>query len=364
MSIPVLADAQFGIARILRPYTGFAAQTTTTLTAPLSLSAPPLFYEQVTAEVSSTTGMKAGDGVWITDPATSTGARFTIIKVTDATHVVLMNDDAYAAFIGPTPLANPLPVGSIVSIGGTYQDVPSVVPIMFSQAGLGARDELAGSLGYSPNLIRGLSVPMGSNVLLWLPQIGATDSTPSTSYYWAVSFRLRNTYDFRTSRRSYHYPRAGEGVPDTARLSSAKSPRVVIPSAWTTRLYPACPKPASGPAGDALVTTTVATGPVFTAMPILPGGAKGEMQQGIANPKLGTTGGVGDVAYMPAWQTLSIPALGDEMMISLYKLGSTADVWDFTSATADEQLAFLFGDASGQELPDVGIYVFTGASPA
>lgn len=345
MGTTVLADSQFGIVKVLRPYQGFANISTTTVAGDPFIV--PAIGAPVTFTVTDPTGFAVGDGIEIEGAGhyqitNISGNDFTVVDLLPGTY-------------GNAPAGTNVPAGNVVTPAGSYQNIPSTVPIMFSEGGV-PRDDLAGQPGYDPNLIRGLSVPFGSRVQLWLPQI--TSGSP-VAYAWGLTWRLRNVYDYRVARKAYHYPKQAAGAPNTAAPPGERD-RTVIPAAWQACIYNGG-KPPAFPAGivaqQSVTTEFYNTNVVFTALPLLPNGAKGVFQQGVTNP--GALG-IGDLASMPAFQTVDVQAIGDELMIGLYKVG-IGEVWNFNGP--DFQLKYLFGNGSGAVLPDNGVYVLTGSAP-
>lgn len=286
MSNHVLADAQFGIAKILRPYAGFDAQDT-------------------------------GGGV---------------------------------------PL-------------GSYQGKDGGYPILFTEGGQ-ALDEAAGEEGYSPNLVRGVQVPYGSRITLWMPMlpIREVDAVPN-SYEVSWSWRMRNVYDFRQRRIPYHYPKQSAGVPFGGQS------RVIIPSATQSVVY------------NQNEPTTVSNGIVATAGqnvhaesmllsfsqpfrkdPLLPGTASfGTISQGLSPVE----------PSQVEFAVLELQATGDELVIG-YSKPAGLSAWDFTAPQpannpplpggADYLMSAAFGALSKtlnppNGFPDWGIYVLAGSAP-
>ena len=239
---------------------------------------------------------------------------------------------------------------------GAYQGKPGGVPIMFTEGGM-ALDQQAGKPGYDPNLLRGLSVPLGSRLLLWLPEIETTQA--NATYQWAFFWRLRNTFDFRTSRIPYHYPKQGLGVSDTS--SGSALARVVIPAANHVSIYNGV-EPLAGsflPAAQNIHAEFLATRALLPSQPLLPNGNSGAYQQGLADPG----GFFGSLAFLPAYQPFEIQTLGDELLLGLVK---GAPVWDFGSLGApgdDFAVSAIFGNGTGKVYPDVGVYALTGTAP-
>jgi len=215
-----------------------------------------------------------------------------------------------------------------------------------------------GEPGYDPNLVKGLQVPFGARVVVWLPKILPNIEDPALTirYKWAFSWRLRNVYDYRNFRTPYQYPKQGAGVPDTT--PGQAGPRIVIPACEQSLAYPQTPQPT---APSARVTTNirsedVTTGAVNVGLPFLPNGASGVLQQGLADPVTVAA------ADFPFYQPVEVQAIGNELLIGLYRdfdVGPppTVSTWDF--ATVDLQIGNLLGD----DFPDIGVYVMVGSAP-
>lgn len=204
--------------------------------------------------------------------------------------------------------------------------------------------------GYDPALVKGIEVPVGSRVVLWLPAIQFGGMTPGR-YAWSIMWRLRNTYDYRNARIPYHYPKQGEGVADTT--PGVAGPRVVIPAAYQSVIYNETPEPGSATArvNPNIRSEDVTTGSSNLGLPFLPGGSEGHIQQGLANPA------VNAAAPYPLYQVHEVQAVGDEMLISVYRDNSAGGSWDF--ATTDQFLAQYLGS----NFPDIGVYVLVGSAP-
>ena len=102
-----------------------------------------------------------------------------------------------------------------------YQGQPVSTPIAFP----GTLDDDAGKPGFDPNLLKGIPVPLGSKILLWIPtafnQTPAGDFQNVVDYKYKFLFRLRNLRDFRESRKAYHFPKNSPGENDGASKSRA-----------------------------------------------------------------------------------------------------------------------------------------------
>lgn len=232
-------------------------------------------------------------------------------------------------------------------------------PIMFTVNGE-ALDSQAGTTGYSPKLLRGLSVPFGSRIVVWLPLAYGFNVTNLWYYKWSISWRLRNVYDFRQKRIPFHYPKQGPGVPDTG------SSRVVIPAAVNQIAYTQLP-PGPGSSNPNATTTalnsdTVSPNYIARVLPLLPDGTSGQYQQGI----LPATS-VAIPPYAPAYVPYEIQCEGDELLIGVTRevvadVGGFSEAnWNFT--TPDQYLSELFGNGTGTSYPDIGVYVSAGSAP-
>lgn len=246
-----------------------------------------------------------------------------------------------------------------VGFEATYDPADSRVPIMFTQ-GSQALDPRAGQAGYDPQLVRGLPVPMGARIMLWIPRIipaNVTQDGVQVLYEWQIIHRLRNVADYRRNKRAYHYPKQGAGVPD------AGSPRVVVPAAYETVRYnqPELSSTSQTVSQHVLrENISLLQGPILFQLPINPGGATGSIQQGIL-----PAGGV--LTLAPAYLTYETMAKGDEVLIGCSRqtgndLGAVP-TWEFGLGAADGTFSVFFGaGAVGGPFPDVGVYVFTGLS--
>jgi hypothetical protein len=241
-----------------------------------------------------------------------------------------------------------------------YQGQNVDVPLMFTQGGE-ALDSLAGTTGYSPKLLRGLSVPFGSRIVIWLPlAFGYNDLVNFWYYKWTISWRLRNVYDFRQKRIPFHYPKQGPGVPDNA------SPRVVIPAAVNQIAYTQTP-PAFNPDTTTALNVDIVS-PHYNVInqPLLPDGSSGQYQQGI----LPSTSGAMP-PYVPSYVPYEIQCEGDELLIGVTR-NAVADegakenkpTWGFGDNEPDRYISDLFGSGVNVgPFVDIGVYVSAGSAP-
>jgi hypothetical protein len=248
-----------------------------------------------------------------------------------------------------------------------YQGQPASTPIMLTEVadppGGTALDPFAQTRtpGYSSKLIRGVEVPIGSRVILWLPNIVAYDIGTSTiiRYQWTLCWRLRNTFDYRNARMPYHYPKQGAGIAETG---ADAGERVVIPCATQTLPYSESPEPTG--ALDNVVTNlrneAVTTGATPLSNPLLPDGSDGYFQQGLGDPN------VSPVFSLPLYQLHEVQAVGDELLIGLTRDATLLPDWDFgTPLINDWQVNLCLGGsgAAAPPRPDIGVYVMTGTAP-
>jgi len=241
-----------------------------------------------------------------------------------------------------------------------YNGVSALTPIMWSPGGQ-PLDDAAGQPGYSPHFLKGMAVPLGARVVLWLPVFG-TVSSPINPYSWQLFWRVRNLFDFRQNRVPFHLPKQSPGVADTTPVTGG--PRVLIPACYQSVMYAAAEQmstnaPLAQPqdlhteyifnqpnrvmAGGGLVT------------PLIPGGTKGVIQQGVFDE-------VGPTVGNPSWTEFEVQALGDELLIGMTR---TLDLnanpnWVMTTfGDYDSVLPFARMTIS----PDWGIYAFVGSAP-
>lgn len=234
-----------------------------------------------------------------------------------------------------------------------YEGQPANTPLMVTEGGA-ALDSLAAQKepGYAPNLIRGLSVPLGARVLIWVPSnMFYSAGEGPLPYKWLFWWRYRSLADFRRARNPYHLSRQGEGVPDTNAPSGSQK-RVVVPAATQTVIYNQ-PDPVTPLVRVAQTARfeDIQFGGVSLPNPLVPGGAEGAVQQGILDPS------VESEATRPGWQIHELQAEADELLIGVFRDPDPA-TWDFETTDA-ALLPYL-----GSEAPrDVGVLVTVGSAP-
>lgn len=258
-----------------------------------------------------------------------------------------------------------------------YEGKPAWTQIMMTEVVNGTGGDAidafaaASTAGYDPNLVKGLSVPIGSRVIIWFPKLFFVTGDTTSRYRYTLQWRLRNVFDFRQGRTPYHYPKQSQGIPDTTGGSS--SPRVVIPAANQTVIYNQEPQPAGAAATVAANMRIEDITPGgdypsggasdFRGLPFNPSGQVGVIQQGIMDPASGTFGGQG-VADAAFYQTHEVQAVGDELLIGLWRpTVDGAANWTFNGADTVVRNFFGSNPDTGSPLSDLGIYVMCGSAP-
>ena len=255
-----------------------------------------------------------------------------------------------------------------------YEGQDCKKPIQFTEGGIALADEAAaGAAGFDPKLLRGVDVPYGANIRLYLPAIVPTPlwdatSTQSVGYYrYFLIWRLRNIVDYRSrpsKQDGYHSGKQATGVADSGArffdlaVFSVSSYAGSEPSGpATTTVDTAYPL--------AKVTDTIQTirvnassqterGTMWPYVPLLPDGNDGHYQQGV----IGTAPTMNK--YTPSYIVHNTCAFGDELLIGLFRdapannTDPTVNVWTF-GGDPDEDLADFLTDSN-----ENGIYLFTG----
>lgn len=251
-----------------------------------------------------------------------------------------------------------------VGFEAVYEGENAGRPIMLTERidGTGGepRDASAveGIEGVSPNLIRGLSVGLGSRVIFWIPNIYGFGNGERDPYIFTVIWRARNIRDTRIQRVSYMFPDQGLGVPDTT-APVGQQQRTVIPASYQPIHYSAAQPTSFG--NDAIVETyreaiRVQSEPPGE-LPLMPDGTDGEYQQGLLDPG----GGFGNAAVQPLYLQYELQAVGTELLVAVTRDTNVGATWEF--AGADSQFSDLLGNGQGQAFPNIGVYVSGGVAP-
>lgn len=228
--------------------------------------------------------------------------------------------------------------------------------------------------GYDPNLIGGITVPLGARVTIWIPQTlaqpGDSDPVVNALYQYQILWRNRTTKDFRVgqatgigsaiqSYSSYHLPTSGLGQPQNN--SSSPSPalqRYYLPGAMRTVAFEQTEPVGTVPGvihlrGELLQPV----GDPVWVPPLTPGGNDALWQQGAYLESASANAGG------PAYFTFTTDAEGDEMTILASKIDPSTP-WDFTAAApGDGAFSNTYGTNNGANNPaQYGILVTTGTS--
>jgi len=242
----------------------------------------------------------------------------------------------------------------------SYQGLNGSIPIMFTEGGV-ALDPLAGKPGYSKALLKGLGVPFGARMSVWLPIVGIF-SEIARSYSWLFIWRQRNVFDYRVERIPFHYPKQGLGIPDTTPTDQPPG-RIIIPAAVHSIIVNDLAPPAGFVASSGIRPEVFIPGLAAapSSSPLAPTtGLAGVIQQGLIDPNVFNDGA------LPMFQTVEVQAVGDELLIACAK--PDAANWDFASLGQDAVFSLLFGGNMGAvgsstaPFVDIGIYVNAGVA--
>lgn len=225
----------------------------------------------------------------------------------------------------------------------TYEGQSALTPIGFYPGGKPLHPQ-AGNEGFVTTLANALPVPFGATVYITLPLIwgGAPGSEdPRVDYIWQIGWRDRFPEE-KPSGQEYHMSKR-IGVDS----------KYFIPAMWSTRTFnQAEPAPAGlsiGTLADRVIDNThcrdYAISAGTTALPLVPNGGALEnawLQQGVFDPKPLPTGiGSATIARTPSFMRLEEKALGDELLIQVYRPVTAAANWAFGGY--DAYFSRLFG---------------------
>lgn len=235
--------------------------------------------------------------------------------------------------------------------------VPGTTPLLFNEYVGGstrdAYDAEAGQPGVSSKLVRGIAVPSGARVQVFLPSVLSQEQA---GYTWQIVWRSRNPGDAekRDGQIGWHFPKQANGAPET--IATPLS-RFVIPAAYESILYnQAEPTTDTGRATGNLRIETVSPRADTIPLPLLPDGSEGYYEQGIIDP--GSTLPYAVYGGYPSYSTFYTNAKGDEMILGLYRDDAA---WDFSIGGTDGLVSALFG--SSAPTTNIGVYVSFGSSP-
>ena len=289
---------------------------------------------------------------------------------------------------GQNVLADPqFSVATILRPFDNFEDVyagqPAGVPVAFFPPGPNGRpqalDPDAGARGVDENLLRYVPVPLGAQIVLYIPhalvlQDSLVVPVLETLYTYTVHWRVRNlsasTRRMRTGGEVKPYHSATfEGRPDTTAPATAQA-RVLIPSATRTVLVEQ-PEPATTAQQvqhlrrERFTPTTSYLD--SSGLPLLPSGAQGVHMQGVLDP--GAFTAFEQIARSSLFMPIEFTCEGDEMLITANRYDAweaQPDAWSFTGLDApDAPFSNVYGrNVAGPEQPlshGLGIYMFMGA---
>lgn len=227
--------------------------------------------------------------------------------------------------------------------------------------------------GIDPFLVAGVPTPLGSTVLLWLPQLNI--NSESLQYNFRLIWRIRNFEQLLATRKPFHGRNNDDGPSDDgsnrftpaiggAAWSAAAGVRLPIVCAQETIIY-AQTEPAQGVVApqNAYSTRYVVDSDLDFEPPIFPGFSSGQLVNAMVSQGLGANPAYGS----PTHSVIPVMAKGDELVVLLSRAstGVLDNTWDFTGA--DSLVSYYLGRGYpvGTEyikMP-LGVYVATGVSP-
>lgn len=254
---------------------------------------------------------------------------------------------------------------------GFEQNYQGRSPLSFPIALPGTRDPSAGERGYDPNLLAFVPVPLGSRLLLWLPQFIINEGVAPIPYRWRVLWRMRQTAD-QTQRATRgdgklmaHLAGPSAGIPADGGVSGLPAQeRIALPASINSVGYEQTEPVSLFTIADLNLhhEQVVVGGQSFdpTGPPILDaGGTLGVASQGIY--PIAPGGVVNPDLIGPTFLPFQTDVFGDEFMLLVHREEGAAPMWDFGGQ--DFQLSELLGTANGarQPLPSTGVYAFHGS---
>jgi len=233
-----------------------------------------------------------------------------------------------------------------------YQGVEGTVPIAFP----GTLDRDAGKNGFSPDLLAGIGVPLGSRLFVQIPMVIDT-YTSQAIYAYQFLWRIRNQNAFVSAITSgkqvggFHLPSQQIGRKE---IQSASDDLFFIPGSSDVEIFeqsePVTNVPATLNVRQQVYVPKLADSWV---QPLTASGNPAVWQQGAYQftSNVNCSG--------PTWFPLWFDAGGDELIILVYKT-NTAAPWDF--AGVDKGFSNTYGNNdNGLPLnPNIGILLSSG----
>lgn len=242
----------------------------------------------------------------------------------------------------------------------------------------GTLDFEAGQRGFDPNLMAGVSIPMGSRLLLWLPQPTPIEGITQAVYEYRILWRLRSTESQNAAANGGtrnsplqggllgHLPKNFDGTPNDNGLdpNNTNQERLVLPCAMTSVAYEQTEPVATlddgviDLRGERVSVRGRSYGPSQAPL-LVPSGSIAVASQGIYAFPSAAPGLQGGPTFLP-YQT---DAFGDEYIIIVTRqaAGLSAD-WQFEGE--DRSFSAIFGTDAGRRsgpLEGLGIYAFSGS---
>jgi len=253
------------------------------------------------------------------------------------------------------------------------------------------KETRAGTAGYSPRLLAMMPMPrIGSDVLLWIPQIPSVAVDTNFMYVYQPVWRLRTIGDWRRSKKQGAIYRESFGAADTT--AGIAGDRFILPAAFGHAVLSGQEMQDAG-TGDVpsrmqtslSIREGIAVSSAWSSLnpaPISsPAGAFGlEAQQGILNPEGSPSRAFTSPMYRPYWMKV----MGNELGIYVYKISApqptdlvtTYANWAFDydpatglcDPTADDiYFSCMFGVGAGVAgylggYPNSGVFVMAGTT--
>lgn len=284
----------------------------------------------------------------------------------------------------------------------------------------GDLDAMAGKPGYDPNLLKGIPVPLGAKIYIWLPWFAPSTygDTAASSYRYKLVWRLRSLADQvadADKKLSAHFGRLLPGVAQAPRTTGSPAliaasatlagPRYVIPTAFesvqivnnkyiihdVSGTDMPVQKGTDGPAGPILPESQEPAKVAVVSMetntfrgnyraPLSPnyptnwgGGigpkvaAAGLLSQGYYPDQAGwafsTTPNAQGYAAGSQAVIYETEVKGDELILLLDRpsVDQATENWDFSGV--DRNVSRIFGTDAGTRaaIPTLGVYILTGS---
>lgn len=256
-----------------------------------------------------------------------------------------------------------------------FQGANAEVGVAFFEGDNG-RDDDAGEPGFDPDLLRYVDVPLGSRILVWIPQVYSPGDPPAQPVYrYRFKWRLRNVTDYRNRRIPFHVGRQFPGEDDTT--DAANPQRLIIPAGTNTVIVNQAeetdalnPTQKENVRREALNVIASVIDDDYgaggrTLLPTAAGGTTiGVDQQGIVDPAAFAP--LTDIPTVPGFVPFFFDCMGDQLLIEAAR--NTAETagatWDFSGV--DAPFSNIYGTNVAGPVHDrfegVGIYLLTGTA--